>query len=132
MEGRLQNHHVEFFMLLKGDQAKVPEDVKIRVKIQKQHPDFLGFYGQIVTNMVGSTTYPYFYVVLVAKQGYGLQQAFNSYMAARKIIKEYKIQGDVEVFVIRQTTTKTTGYHTNQKTQDYILLNSIRLTKQLA
>ncbi len=66
LKDRLQDHQVEYFMLLKGKEVKVPDDVKFCVKIQDQHSDFLGLYGQIVIN-VG---YPYFYVVLVARKGY--------------------------------------------------------------
>ena len=70
IEGLIAQHQVEFFMLLKGREAKLPDDVKFCIKIQGQHPDFLGFYGQIVTNNVSGTAYPYFYVVLVARQGF--------------------------------------------------------------
>jgi hypothetical protein len=130
---RLQNHQVEFFMLLKGkNDTKIPDDVKFRVKIHQQHQDFLGFYGQIVTNMVGSTTYPYFYVVLVAKKGYGLQEAFDSYAAPRNCTKEYKVQGDVEVFVIRQTTTRTSGYHTKGKDIQRIFLEGLKIAEKAA
>jgi hypothetical protein len=132
IEGLLKNHQVDYFMLLKGDKTKVPDDVKFRVRIHNQHPDFLGFYGQIVTNMVGSTTYPYFYVVLVAKKEYGLQEAFNNYAAPRKITKEYKVQDDVEVFVIRQTTTRTSGYHTKYRDFRRIFLEGLEVAEKAA
>ncbi|MBN1662731.1 MAG: hypothetical protein JW943_03935, partial [Deltaproteobacteria bacterium] len=132
VEGLIARHQVEFFMLLKGSEAKVPDDVKFRVKIQGQLPDFLGFYGQIVTNTVSSSTYPYFYVVLVAKQGFGLRQSFNQYKPPRKIVKEFKEEGDVEVFVIRQHTTKTSGYHTNFKAVRHICLEGLEVAEKAA
>lgn len=132
MSGFLKEHQVEYFMLLKGSDAKLPEDLKFRVKMRNQHPDFLGFYGQIVTNNVSSNVYPYFYVVLVAKNGYGLKNAFNRYSPASNITKEYKTEGDVEVFVIRQTTTKTSGYYTKPKDALRIFSAGLELAEQAA
>jgi len=130
VDGLLDQHQTEYFMLLQG--GKVPEDVKFRVKLRGQHPDFLGFYGQIVTNDVSGTSYPYFYVVLVAKQGYGLQKHFNGYTPSKNITKEFKPQGDVEVFVIRQTTTKTSGYHTKDKDIRRIFLEGLEVAEKAA
>jgi hypothetical protein len=130
--GLIAQHQVEFFMLLKGQEAKLPDDVKFRIKIQGQHPDFLGFYSQVVTNTVSSKTYPYFYVVLVARQGFGLSQSFDRYTPSRGIVKEYKEEGDVEVFVIRQHTTRTSGYHTKYKTVRRIFLEGLEVAEKAA
>lgn len=130
--GLLRQHQVEYFMLLKGGDTKLPDDVKFRIKIQGQHPDFLGFYGQIVTNNVSGTPYPYFYVVLVARQGFGLQRSFEQYQAPRNIVKEYNEEGDVEVFVIRQHTTRTSGYHTKYKDVRRIFLEGLEVAEHAA
>jgi hypothetical protein len=115
-------------MLLKGKETKVPIDVKFCVKIQNQHPDFLGLYGQIVIN-VG---YPYFYVVLVTREGYGLQEMCESYTPPDNITKEYKVEEDVEVLVIRQTTTKTSGYQTGNTKIREIFLEGLKLAGKVA
>jgi hypothetical protein len=130
--GLIAQHQIEFFMLLKGQDTKLPDDVKFRIKIQGQHPDFLGFYGQVVTNSVSSKTYPYFYVVLVAKQGFGLNHSFERYAPSRGIVKEYKEEGDVEVFVIRQHTNRTSGYHTKYKTVRRIFLEGLEVAEKAA
>lgn len=133
MRARLQNHQVEYFMLLKGkEEVKKPEDVKFRIKIQNEAPDFLGFYGQIVTNTVGNKVYPYFYVVLVTQKNYGLKKAFQAYSPPRKIKKEYTVEGKVEVFVIRQTTTRTSGYHTPFSKMCHIFLEGLELAEKVA
>jgi hypothetical protein len=128
----LNGRQVEYFMLLKGADAKVPEDVKFRIRFDRQHPDFLGFYGQIVTNQVQSNTYPYFYVVLVAKKGYGLKTVYHTYAAPQNLTKEYNLDGEVEVLVIRQTTTKTSGYHTKDREIRQILLEGLGLAERSA
>lgn len=132
IQRRLQDHAAEYFMLLKGKETKIPDDVKFRIKIHNQHPDFLGFYGQVVTNKVQDKMFPYFYVVLVAKKGYGLRRAYTGYGPAQKMTKEYKEQGDVEVFVIRQTTTKTSGYHTKDNVVRAIFLEGLNIAEEAA
>jgi hypothetical protein len=128
----LKAHDVDYYMLLSGEDAKMPEDVKIRINIKDHHADFLGLYGQIVTNDVSGTAYPYFYVVLVAKKGFGLKKAYNAYAPPEKITKEIKTEGEVEVFVIRQTTTKTSGYHTKDRKMESILRTGVKLAEQAA
>jgi hypothetical protein len=129
---RLQNHQIEYFLFLKGKETKVPGDLKFRVKFQNQKPGFLGFYGQIVTNAVSSKTYPYFYVVLVAKKEYGLKKAYHAFSPSNKITKEFKIENDVEVFVIRQTTTKRSGYHTNDAVVKELFLLGLDIAEKVA
>ncbi len=128
----LINHKVNYYMLITGDEVKMPDDVKIRVSVKNEHEDFLGLYGQIVTNDVNGTSYPYFYVVLVAKKDFGLKDAYNNYAQPRDITKEFKIEGDVEVFVIRQATTKTSGYHTNDKKMVSIFRSGINMAEKVA
>jgi hypothetical protein len=128
-QDRLQNHQVEYFMLLKGKETKVPDDVKFCVKIQNQHPDFLGLYAQIVLNR---GTYPYFYVVLVTKKDYGLREAFKKYTPPSSITKEYPVEKDVDVLVIRQVTTKTSGYHTGSSKIREIFLEGLELAETVA
>ncbi|WP_293815036.1 hypothetical protein, partial [Thiolapillus sp.] len=60
-------------MLLKGKEKAMPEDVKIRLLPDDAPEDFLGLYGQVVINNVQGKSYPYFYMVLVARPGMGLQ-----------------------------------------------------------
>jgi hypothetical protein len=127
-----KNRDVEYYMLLAGDDAKIPDDVKIKINIKGQHKDFLGCYGQIVTNEVNGTSYPYFYVVLVAKKGFGLAEVYRNYAAPKEITTEFKIEDDVEVFVIRQTTTKTSGYYTKDKQMAFILAEGLKVAESCA
>ena len=119
-------------MLLKGSDAKIPDDIKFKVDVEGRHPDFLGLYGQVVLNEVQGSSYPYFYVVLVARQGFGLADAHREYKSPRRIISEIKNQGQVEVLVIRQKTTKKSGYHTNPKKSAQIFLEGLELAEQIA
>ena len=133
----ISDHTVEYFMLLRETgKAKLPKDIKFRLKLKNQPPDFLGFYGQIVLNIVKGNAYPYFYVVLVAKKGFGLKAASDEELETTffgpKYHTEFKTQGDVEVFVIRQTTTKTSGYHTSKQAMRTIFYEGLTTAAQAA
>lgn len=133
LQPKLARHDLDYFFLLGGKkEAKVPVDVKFRVDIENHHKDFLGLYGQVVLNSVQNTTYPYFYMVLVAKLKYGLDQVYKNFSPGAGIIKEYKIQSDVEVLVIRQRTTRTSGYNTKDKQVYRIFLEGLQLAEKAA
>ncbi len=149
---RLKQHESHYYMLLKGDHIKIPTDVKFRVDIANAPEDFLGLYGQVVLNDVQGRKYPYFYCVLVAKNGKlnlskfkalntqekkqdnegFLNKFFNIAKAEDKIITEYKLQGDVQVLVVRQFTTKQSGYHTKVEMEDNILRLSLTMAESLS
>lgn len=131
-EALLKNHQVQLLMLLKGKETQIPDDLKIKVSIAGQHPDFLGLYGQVVINTVQGKSYPYFYVVLVARQGYGMRQQFSRYSPPRNLTREFKEQDKVEVLVLRQTTTRTSGYHTNPTAIATILREGLALAEEVA
>lgn len=129
---RLQRHRVTLLMLLKGREAKLPEDVKFKVDIEGQHPDFLGLYGQVVLNEVQGTSYPYFYVVLVAREGFGLEDAFKRFRPGDEVTKEFKREGKVEVMVIRQHTTKKSGYHSKPEMANRLFAAGLGIAEQVA
>jgi hypothetical protein len=109
----LADDRVHTLMLLKGSDTRIPEDVKFKVDPKNHHEDLLGVYGQVVINEVQGKSYPYFYVVVVARKGLGLADACASYVPPDEITTEVEEQDRVEVLVVRQTTTKKSGYHTD-------------------
>ncbi len=133
LETRLKRHDVDYFLLLGGDEkVKLPSDVKFRVSIENRHKDFLGLYGQVVMNTVQSTPYPYFYVVLVARRDFGLKNVYKKYSPGRNFIKEFKVQTDVEVLVIRQNTKIGRGYYTKDDQVSNIFSEGLQLAEEAA
>lgn len=113
----LTAHNVEFLTYVKGSKAKMPSDVKMKVDFKDQPEELLGMYAQICMNNVQEVLYPYFYVVLVAKRDTLMnEKILESIQLDYNIIKEFKQQDDVDILVIRQKTTKKSGYHTNTAT----------------
>jgi hypothetical protein len=128
----LADHEVNLLMLLSGSTTKIPDDVKVKIDIKNRHPDFLGLYGQVVLNEVQGRSYPYFYAVLVARRGYGLVEAKDAYRPPSNVTTEHNIQDKVEVLVIRQTTTKTSGYHTELEDAVMILHDAVDVAEKAA
>lgn len=132
-QGRLKKHQVHVMMLLKGTgKIKVPDDVKFKVDIYGHHPDFLGLYGQVVTNEVQGSSYPYFYVVLVARKGFGLPEVGRRHVRPSGITVEINTESEVEVLVIRQKTTKKSGYHTPPSRCMQIFMEGLDLAENAA
>jgi len=119
-------------MMQLDPRSKMPADAKLRVEIDGGRKDFLGLYIQVVTNDVQGKSYPYLYAVLVTRQGYGLQALANTYQPPRNIISEYKTQDEVEILVIRQHTTKQSGYHTNDKTAYRIFISALDFARTVS
>jgi hypothetical protein len=129
-EERPGGHQVQLLMLLRGSKHKIPDDVKFKVDIEDHHPDFLGLYGQVVINEVQGKAYPYFYVVLVARRDFGLKALHDSYEPPSNRVLKLTRQDQVEVLVLRQRTTKTSGYHTSSSAARSILDEGIRLAER--
>ena len=147
----LKRHQAHYYMLLKGNKVKIPTDLKFRVDIADAPKEFLGLYGQVVLNDVQGKKFPYFYCVLVARkenldlpalgklnvaprkqQAKGfLNKLFSMAIVEDRIITEFKLQRDVQVLVVRQYTTRTSGYHTAAAMEDRILRLSISMAESL-
>jgi hypothetical protein len=50
----------------------------------------------------------------------------------RKIVIEPKHQGEMDVLVIRQETTKNSGYHTKDKAASYIFAYALEVARAAA
>ena len=129
VDRQVKGQKVDLMVLLKGEEKRLPDDIKLRVSLTSQNKDFLGLYAQVVANEVNGTSYPYLYAVLVAKKGYGLRNAFEQYHPRPGMIKEFKDQDEVEVIVIRQETTPRSGYHTDGRTAADIFLEGLSLAQ---
>ncbi|OGF64817.1 MAG: hypothetical protein A2Y62_19465 [Candidatus Fischerbacteria bacterium RBG_13_37_8] len=101
-----------FLMVGQSDiKESFPLDAKIMIELTNAPKDFLGIQVQVSINTVGSSNYPYAYAVIIAKQTLNLDMK-NMFSTHDKIVFEYEKQEEMDILVIRQFTTKTSGYHT--------------------
>jgi hypothetical protein len=124
-------YKLQLLTLLKGSKEKLPEDLKIKIMPNEPVDNFLGLYGQVVINAVQGKSYPYFYVVLVTEKGSKLESIFQHYSPLSGIISEFKSQEKVDVFIVRQKTSKTSGYHTKPDTIQRIFREGLDLMERL-
>lgn len=103
---------VPSMVLAKDKQGKdFPTDCRFNILFDNVPADFYGILAQININTVDAN-YPYFYCVITANTGFGLGKYVRRVETPRNIITEYSQDGEAEVIVIRQRTTKNSGYHT--------------------
>lgn len=96
----------------------MPVDVKAAIRFAAGPPEFLGLQMQVAINSVQGSDYPYFYCVLVAKSGFADLRVGPP---PRGLTVEPSAASDVQVVVIRQATTKKSGYHTGETAARRIL-----------
>lgn len=123
---------VKILMLLAGKEVQMPDDIKFQLTFREQDPEFLGLYGQVVINDIQGRSYPYFYVVMVAKKGYGLADVSMEYSPPGSLDKKYDTDAEVEFIVLRQKTTKTSGYHTRDADAVTIFIAGYELARRAA
>ena len=95
-----------------GKDGEIPCDVKLVVRMRALGDDFLGVQTQVVLNRVQGKDFVYMYCVLVAREPMGMLGKLKA-PPPRGLLFEPNHEDDVDILVIRNVTTKKTGYHTN-------------------
>ena len=107
-----------------------PTDVRLSLRFPQGPEGFHGLQTQVVLNRVQGKPYPYGYSVVVAKRGLGLLKLAEGHAPPMGLIKETKSEGEVDVVVIRQKTTKTSGYHTEPSTTAESMRSALELAER--
>lgn len=123
---------VPAMMLTKDDKGNaVPTDVRFTIRFAQPPPGLYGLQAQININLVQGNSYPYFYCVIAARPGFGLGRYQATELQTKQVIIEYQEDANAEVLVIRQFTTKTSGYHTKDRTCWEILWIAVQLARRV-
>ncbi len=126
---KAEGEEIEYWLrTAKAEGGEVPTDAKLVVKFASASSSFLGLQVQISITSVQGNDYPYMYCVLVAKHDFGLHSSKPSLPGLRV---ESSRDSEVEVMVIRQRTTRTSGYHTRLRAMKQILTRSIKATREV-
>lgn len=113
-------------LLTEHDAGAAPEDARILIDVNDPPGKMLAVQGQVVLNRVQGKPYPYFYCVALAERGSGLA-TFAERLApgGDGTTIEVKPADDVDVVVVRQTTSETSGYHTKPDVSRRLLLTAL-------
>ncbi len=120
---------VSLLMLGQKEARKLPSDLKLQIRPAEAPDELHGLYVQVVINEVAGESYAYVYAVLVARQGFGLHARKEPFEQPENMDREHKTQDGVEIVVIRQRTTRYSGYHTSKRQAVAIANTAWRLTK---
>ncbi|MGB3340575.1 MAG: hypothetical protein WBB37_03740 [bacterium] len=125
-----QAQAIPYLEVGESKEGSFPNDARLMIGFKDAPKDFIGLQGQISINSVKGRPYPYFYVVLIAKHSFDILKKFGK-QSFDKLVVERKKTSEVDVIVIRQRTTKTSGYHTNTGVQDYTLETGLKVVENL-
>jgi len=124
---------LQFSLLLEGKGTReIPSDIRFRYVPKGAAEGFLGLQGQMAVNEVQGKSHLYFYVVAVAERGYGLTKRLGQWKAPEGLVLEASDNGQVEVVVLRQKTTKNSGYSTDETRIRSIFHSGLLLAKRVA
>ena len=112
--------------------VRIPMDARLMVRILNAPDYFMGMQIQISLNNVQGRYYPYLYCVLIAKKEAGFFEKRFGLLnnPPRGILFEKTKSNDVDICVIRQETTRNSGYHTDRQKAVSIVFSALKLAKE--
>jgi len=129
--------------------GKEPEDARLMVKLVGAPKEFYGLQVQLSINSVQGKDFPYLYCVLIAKAGSGLLSGWEEFAAQPEttflggllgsltgkgmngIEYEPGRSGEVDIIVVRQKTSRTSGYYTAPEAALSVVDHSLKLARGL-
>lgn len=113
-------------------EKQVPNDVRMMIRLIGAEDAFMGIQVQIAVNNVQGSDYPYLYCVLLAREEAGLFDGRTSLVSPSKkvVLSSSKSEG-VDVLVVRQKTTRKSGYHTNEEAALHVIETAMTIAKEL-
>lgn len=111
--------------------ASVPVDAKMMVKIAGAPDKFYGVQVQCSTNNVQGKRYPYLYAVLLFAPDYPVDPKKAPRPKGSNLDFEPSATNEAIIMVVRQHTTKTSGYHTNEHRQNDIVDSAVDLARRI-
>lgn len=108
-------------LLRKGEENSLPTQAKVTIRYPDAPQGFHGIQMQVVINRVNGAPHAYCYSVVVAEEGSGLIAKTASLRLPDGIVRETQKRKGVEVVIIRQRTSRTSGYETKPRVSAAIL-----------
>lgn len=114
------------------DGKKVPQDARLLLRFLNAPKYFMGVQVQISINTVEGRDYPYLYCVIILGDGAPLACLDLATLKTKyRLTFETTTSDDVFVLVIRQTTTKTSGYCTRRPACEGIVDAALGISREI-
>lgn len=107
--------------------GRAPDDARVSVAFDAPKGAVRAVQGQVVLNRVQGVPYPYFYAVVVATPGQGVTERCTAVRLPPNVVREVKHEKGMDLVIVRQATTKTSGYHTSAAVSRGILETAVRI-----
>lgn len=95
-----------------AEKGEMPVDAKLVLRLPALGDAFLGVQIQVVLNNVQGKDYPYLYCVLVSRNELQMRTRLSP-RPPSGIVTEWQNDDGMDILVIRQATSRTSGYHTD-------------------
>ena len=120
--------------IVRGSKGRqLPRDARLMGSVDGAPEELIGLQVQCSINTVNNTSYPYLYAVIIARKGFGLRERLaGAEVGSREVLSFEEKDPEVDVAVLRQRTTRRTGYHTRPADQRRIFYRAAALTLRLA
>jgi len=115
----------------KADSEGVPLDARLMIRFKEAPENFYGVQVQVSINQVQNVNYPYLYAVILYKKEFPVDEDAVSFPATSWLVIEPSLEGEVVVIVMRQKTTKTSGYHTKEPRQIEIVDTAVGQARKI-
>jgi len=118
------------------EERRFPTDARLMLRLIGAPAAFLGIQVQISINSVQGTDYPYLYCVLLARSEAGLFAGWRDIVKEMPEFRESILPSEpsneegVDVMVIRQKTTRTSGYHTKPDQAISIVTFAVKVARR--
>ena len=118
------------------EERRFPTDARLMLRLIGAPAAFLGIQVQISINSVQGTDYPYLYCVLLARSDAGLFAGWRDIVKKIPDFRESILpcepsnEQGVDVMVIRQKTTMTSGYHTKPDQALFIVNFAVKVARR--
>ena len=119
-------------LVRRGPKGEMPCDAKLVLRLEKLGDAFLGMQMQVTLNRVQGHDYPYLYCVLVARTSLRMPDLLKCSPPRTLVVEAKRRDADqMDILVIRQKTTKTSGYHTDDSACRAIFQYALGQCRQL-
>lgn len=115
---------------VKGKEGMMPVDAKLMLKFKNAPAGFYGVQVQCSLNDVSGTKYPYLYCVILTAPDFPKDPGKLPRPVTKNITFEPSSSAEAKLLVIRQKTSKTSGYHTDASTQVKIVRTALEIASK--
>ena len=112
-------------------EISIPLDARLMIRFKDAPETFYGVQVQVSANAVQGTYFPYLYAVVLYSNDFPANRDALKEPRQSWLVLEPSSEAEVTVLVLRQRTTKTSGYHTKEPRQLEIIEAALEMAHDI-